>query len=68
MAAYSQSETKLFMSEKYSDFAITCNGRRFPIHRAVVCSQSRFFQKMTDIGFKVSNPARWSNRELACNT
>ncbi|KAK1994716.1 POZ domain-containing protein [Colletotrichum falcatum] len=35
----------LFLSNKYADMTITCNGSTFKAHRAIVCSQSSFFDK-----------------------
>ncbi|KAK4232676.1 BTB/POZ protein, partial [Achaetomium macrosporum] len=41
----------LFLSDKYSDMTITCGGRELKAHRAIVCSQSRFFDKAFSGGF-----------------
>ncbi|KAL1955399.1 hypothetical protein VTO42DRAFT_8619 [Malbranchea cinnamomea] len=38
----------LLLQERYSDFTITCGGRTFPAHRAIVCVQSRFFEAALD--------------------
>ncbi|KAF4949830.1 hypothetical protein FGADI_8627 [Fusarium gaditjirri] len=35
----------LLHSEKFSDMTIICGGRQFKAHRAVVCTQSPFFDK-----------------------
>ncbi|KAI0132929.1 hypothetical protein BJ170DRAFT_265764 [Xylariales sp. AK1849] len=51
MAAYA-SNKKIFLSARYSDFTITCHGRTFPVHRAVVCPQSPFFRAVCDNGLK----------------
>src|SRR2546421_7789885 len=55
MASIYSSLASLLFAEKYSDLTITCGGRTFPVHRAVVCSQSAFFAKACDNNFKVWN-------------
>jgi len=47
----------LVSSGKYSDLTISCKGRKFAVHRAVVCSQSPVFDAMLKHGFKVNNPS-----------
>lgn len=42
----------LYESGKLSDLTVTCNGRRFQVHKAIVCSQSPFFDKACSSGFK----------------
>ncbi|KAI8313357.1 Speckle-type POZ protein-like B [Colletotrichum sp. SAR11_240] len=42
----------LFLSEKYADMTITCNGSTFKAHRAIVCPQSSFFDKAFSASFK----------------
>lgn len=44
----------LFLSEKYADMTITCNGSTFKAHRAIVCPQSSFFDKAFSASFKVA--------------
>lgn len=53
----------LLLSEKFSDMTITCGGREFKAHRAVVCTQSSFFDKAFTSDFRVSNWPRtfWVN-------
>lgn len=34
---------ELFVSGEYSDFTITCRGNTFPVHRAILCRQTQFF-------------------------
>ncbi|KAM0816113.1 putative BTB domain-containing protein [Seiridium cardinale] len=53
MALYEATRT-LFKNEKYSDGRVTCNGAEFPIHRAVVCTQSDFFAKAYSFGLNES--------------
>ncbi|KAL2019046.1 hypothetical protein VTK56DRAFT_10150 [Thermocarpiscus australiensis] len=43
--------SSLLLSEKYSDMIIRCGGREFKAHRAIVCSQSSFFDKALSSGF-----------------
>ncbi|CAJ2502518.1 Uu.00g099120.m01.CDS01 [Anthostomella pinea] len=44
----------LFLNDKYADLTVTCKGREVKVHRAVVCSQSSFFDKACTSGFKES--------------
>ncbi|KAK4032457.1 BTB/POZ protein [Parachaetomium inaequale] len=41
----------LRLSEKFSDMTIRCGGRDFKAHRAIVCSQSSFFDGALSGGF-----------------
>ncbi|KAK3896845.1 hypothetical protein C8A05DRAFT_48292 [Staphylotrichum tortipilum] len=41
----------LLGSEKFSDMTIRCGGREFKAHRAIVCPQSRFFDRALTGGF-----------------
>lgn len=45
---------ELLVSGDYSDFTITCKGRTFNVHRAVVCPQSSFFAAALNGRFLVS--------------
>lgn len=45
----------LFNGGKYADMTITCQGHTFNVHRAIVCSQSPFFDAALKDGFKVSD-------------
>ncbi|KAH0431805.1 hypothetical protein CcaCcLH18_06808 [Colletotrichum camelliae] len=49
----------LFLSEKYADMTITCNGSTFKAHRAIVCPQSSFFDKAFSASFKVATQTRF---------
>ncbi|KAK9791651.1 putative BTB domain-containing protein [Seiridium cardinale] len=49
MAAY-EAGRRIFKSKVYSDFTITCNGATFPAHRAIMCTQSPFFERACNIG------------------
>ncbi|RSM02741.1 hypothetical protein CDV31_010780 [Fusarium ambrosium] len=42
----------LLSSGAYSDMTIRCQGREFKTHRAIVCSQSSFFEKALSSNFK----------------
>ncbi|KAG5747241.1 hypothetical protein H9Q69_002482 [Fusarium xylarioides] len=44
----------LFQSEKFSDMTIICGERQFKTHRAVVCTQSPFFDKAMSGNFMES--------------
>ena len=44
---------KLFYGGDYSDFAVTCAGRDFKVHRTIVCPESHFFQAISKGNFKV---------------
>lgn len=48
----------LLESGKYSDLTITVNERKWKVHKSVLCTQSEYFDKMCDGGFKVRPP--WS--------
>lgn len=41
--------SSLFLSDKYADLDIICNGLRFPAHRAVICPKSATLRKFCDI-------------------
>ncbi|PYH79082.1 hypothetical protein BO82DRAFT_147020 [Aspergillus uvarum CBS 121591] len=42
----------LLKSGRYSDLTISCEGRQFAVHRAIVCCQSSFFDAAVKPGFK----------------
>ena len=42
-------------SGKYSDLTIICRGHEFHVHRAILCTASKFFQAACDGEFKVSH-------------
>ena len=44
----------LLESGRYSDLTISCEGRKFAVHRAIVCCQSSFFDAAVKGGFKVN--------------
>lgn len=46
--------SSLLGSEKFSNMIIRCGGREFKAHRAIVCSQSPFFDRALTGGFAVS--------------
>ncbi|KAJ6125853.1 hypothetical protein N7471_010346 [Penicillium samsonianum] len=41
----------LLDSGRYSDLTISCEGQKFQVHRAIVCSQSPFFYAAVKGGF-----------------
>jgi hypothetical protein len=43
----------LFLLGKYSDMTVSCEGIDFHLHRAIVCSQSRYFDAAMNGPFKV---------------
>jgi hypothetical protein len=43
----------LLHNEKYSDMTIICKGHEYKAHRAIVCTQSKFFDTAMSRGFKV---------------
>ncbi|KAF4996073.1 hypothetical protein FGRMN_4735 [Fusarium graminum] len=45
-ASIHASFSSLFLSDKYCDITIECGGREFKVHRAVVCSQCSWFDKI----------------------
>ncbi|KAI9863346.1 MAG: hypothetical protein M1813_003788 [Trichoglossum hirsutum] len=53
MASIYASLASLLFNDKYSDLMITCGGRTFRAHRAIVCPQTAFFAKACDGSFKV---------------
>jgi hypothetical protein len=46
--------TNLFLDGKYSDLTISCQGVDFRLHRAIVCSQSQYFDAAVNGNFKVN--------------
>ena len=42
----------MFNAGKYSDLKIECNGWTFPVHRSVICAQSKVLERMVEGGFK----------------
>ncbi|KAL2870157.1 BTB/POZ domain-containing protein [Aspergillus lucknowensis] len=42
----------LLKTGQYSDMTVTCQGFKFPVHRAILCSQSLFFRAAMDGNFK----------------
>lgn len=43
----------LLLREQFSDMEIICQGVTFKAHRAIVCTQSRYFNSAMCDGFKV---------------
>jgi hypothetical protein len=46
--------SSLYKSERFTDITICCGGRRFKVHRAIVCPQCPFFDKAMSGAFMVS--------------
>ncbi|RDW81547.1 BTB/POZ domain-containing protein [Aspergillus mulundensis] len=42
----------LFLTGKYADMKVTCQGFTFNVHRAILCSQSTFFDATVNRNFK----------------
>ncbi|RJE20545.1 BTB POZ domain protein [Aspergillus sclerotialis] len=48
----------LLTNGKYSDLTISCEGTDFKVHRAVICSQSTFFDAAVNSGFREAASSR----------
>ena len=46
-------QSKLWETGKYSDLVITCGGRKWNVHRNIVCLRSSFFAAACDGSFQV---------------
>ena len=46
-------QSKLWETGRYSDMTITCHGRKWHVHRNIVCLRSTFFAAACDGGFQV---------------
>ncbi|KAM3416654.1 hypothetical protein BST61_g8245 [Cercospora zeina] len=38
----------LFSNSKFSDLTIECEGRKWAVHRAIICAQNEYFMKLCD--------------------
>jgi BTB/POZ domain len=45
---------KLLETKKYSDLTLVCEGKEFPVHKAVVCTQSSVFAAACNGHFQVA--------------
>jgi hypothetical protein len=50
---------RLLDEGKYADMTISCPGREFKGHRAIICSQSPYFDAALKGGFRVSGVLDW---------
>jgi hypothetical protein len=50
---------RLLDEGKYADMTISCLGREFKGHRAIICSQSPYFDAALKGGFRVSGVLDW---------
>lgn len=48
----------LLLSGQFSDFTIRCGGHTFPVHRAVICPQTHFFDVAANGPFAVRRTSR----------
>ncbi|KUJ17733.1 uncharacterized protein LY89DRAFT_733560 [Mollisia scopiformis] len=55
--------SSLFTSGKYSDLVIRCRGKRWNVHRLVVCMQSRPIAAALDGGFKEASTGEFTLEE-----
>ncbi|KAJ5105785.1 hypothetical protein NUU61_003132 [Penicillium alfredii] len=58
LSAFQATMKDLLANGKYSDMVISSQGRDFAVHRAVVCSQSTFFDAAMKGGFKEGATSR----------
>lgn len=47
--------SSLLTSGNFSDLKLMCEGREFPVHKAILCSQSRVFNAECEGGFEVKS-------------
>ena len=43
---------RLFDSDVYADLTVVCNGKSWKVHKAIVCSRSRFFDAAMKAPFR----------------
>ncbi|KAK4243283.1 BTB/POZ protein, partial [Corynascus novoguineensis] len=56
--------SKLHGDEKYADVTVTCGEHTLRLHRAIICSQSPFFETACSGGFKESTTGHISIEEV----
>ncbi|KAF4458120.1 Speckle-type POZ protein [Fusarium austroafricanum] len=49
---------RLFKTGAYSDFTITCRGKEFKVHKAIICPQSSFFKAACNGSFKEAHEGK----------
>lgn len=49
----------LLRSGKFSDLQLSCEGRDFAVHKAILCSQSRVISAECEGNFEVSSVVHW---------
>ncbi|AEO55663.1 hypothetical protein MYCTH_2050467, partial [Thermothelomyces thermophilus ATCC 42464] len=49
---------RLYSSGEYSDLVISCRGKEYHVHKAIVCTQSEFFSTACRTSFKASEKGK----------
>lgn len=53
LADHSMSDLKLLESGNFADVTVTCGARTWKLHKLILCSRSRFFDKALSAPYKV---------------
>ncbi|KAK7917712.1 hypothetical protein PG985_011320 [Apiospora marii] len=51
----SKSNEALFRKEEYSDATLVVNGEKWPVHKSILCTRSKYFKKAFSGSFKEAN-------------